>query len=159
MESGIFLLLGTNVGDRFENLSEARKRLGNVLRSSSVYATAAWGNTRQPEFYNQVIEIESDLSPADLLKRIWDIEKEMGRIRDEKWGPRVIDIDILFYNDQVIKTDLLTVPHPEIQNRKFTLVPLSELTDMIHPLLKKNISKLLEECNDTLEVRRLPLQQ
>ncbi|MEI9918285.1 MAG: 2-amino-4-hydroxy-6-hydroxymethyldihydropteridine diphosphokinase [Bacteroidota bacterium] len=155
MEGGIYLLLGSNLGDRLDHLKEARERLGGVVKSSHVYATAAWGNTEQPEFYNQVIEIKTDLLPGELLEKILRAEKEIGRIRAEKWGPRIIDIDILFYRDLIVKKPDLVIPHPEIQNRRFTLAPLAELTNLTHPVLRKTISQLLEECNDPLQVRRL----
>ena len=152
----MFLLLGSNLGDRLANLDEAKRQLGNIVATSSVYETAAWGNTNQGSFLNQVVQINAKLYPEDLLKKIQDIEIGMGRRRVEKWGPRIIDIDILFYKDLVINTPDLVIPHPEIQNRRFTLVPLLELTNMVHPVLKKTISELLDECNDLLPVTRWP---
>src|ERR1044071_8642758 len=148
----MFLLLGSNLGDRLANLDEAKRQLGNIVATSSVYETAAWGNTNQGSFLNQVVQINAKLYPEDLLKKIQDIEIGMGRRRVEKWGPRIIDIDILFYKDLVINTPDLVIPHPEIQNRRFTLIPLLELTNMVHPVLKKTISELLDECNDLLPV-------
>jgi len=158
MEGGIYLLLGSNLGDRLKNLSEARNRIGSVLQSSAIYATAAWGKTEQPDFFNQAIEIKSVLDPEALLQRILDLEIDMGRVRTEKWGPRTIDIDILFYGDIVIDTKDLTIPHPEIQNRKFALEPLAEITNMTHPIFKKTIRVLLDECTDAGKVTRLPHQ-
>jgi 2-amino-4-hydroxy-6-hydroxymethyldihydropteridine diphosphokinase len=155
MEGGIFLLLGSNLGDRFQNLSEARKRIGSVVQASPIYVTAAWGNTNQPDFLNQVIEISSTLNPEELLRNILDIEIAMGRKREEKWGARIVDIDILFYGDVIIKTPDLTIPHPEMQNRRFVLVPLLDITNKVHPVLKKTIGQLMEECKDPLEVKRL----
>jgi 2-amino-4-hydroxy-6-hydroxymethyldihydropteridine diphosphokinase len=155
MEGGIYLLLGSNMGDRLHHLKEATDRLGDIVMSSSVYVTAAWGKKDQPDFYNQVIEVDSVLAPADLLKKIQKIEVDMGRKRIEKWGPRTIDIDILFYRNIIVSKDDLVIPHPEIQNRRFTLIPLRELTNRIHPVLKKTISQLLEECKDPLQVTRL----
>jgi 2-amino-4-hydroxy-6-hydroxymethyldihydropteridine diphosphokinase len=152
----MFLLLGSNLGDRLANLDEAKRQLGNVVASSSVYETAAWGNTNQGSFLNQVVQIDSKLSPENLLKRIQDIETSMGRKRLEKWGPRLIDIDILFYGNQIINSDNLIVPHPEIQNRRFALTPLAEIApSFLHPVLKKTISTLLKECKDPLPVTRL----
>lgn len=151
----MFLLLGSNLGDRLHNLEEAKRQLGKIVASSSVYETAAWGNINQGSFLNQVVEIESNQAPEDILKRIQDIEISMGRERLEKWGPRIIDIDILLDDDVVVNTPHLTIPHPEIQNRRFTLIPLFELTNMVHPVLKKTISQLLEECKDPLPVTRL----
>lgn len=156
---GIYLLLGTNMGDRKANLEEARKRIGNVIRSSSVYSTAAWGMEGQPDFFNQVVEIESDLRPEELLNTTLKIESEMGRVREKKWGPRLIDIDILLYRNVILNSPNLKIPHPEIQNRRFTLIPLREIFNGTHPVLKKTIAELLAECKDNLPVTRLPLQQ
>lgn len=158
MEGGIYLLLGSNLGDRLENLVDARSRMG-ALRSSHIYVTAAWGNEEQPEFLNQVIEIDTRLTPHELLQKVLETESEMGRVRTDKWGPRVIDIDILFYRDIILKSPDLVIPHPEIQNRRFTLVPLHDLTNKVHPVLNKTIEELLEECKDPLEVKRLRHQQ
>lgn len=155
MDGGIFLLLGSNMGDRFHHLDEARKRMGGIVATSSIYVTAAWGNEKQPDFYNQVIEIDTSLTPAALLEKALSVEIELGRIRSEKWGPRVIDIDILLYKDEIIEQPNLVIPHPGIQNRRFTLVPLLELTNKVHPVLKKTISELLDECKDPLPVTRL----
>jgi 2-amino-4-hydroxy-6-hydroxymethyldihydropteridine diphosphokinase len=159
MNSDIFLLLGTNLGNRMLNLDLAKQRIsaiGDILAASSVFRTEAWGKTDQPAFYNQVIKISSFFNPDVLLQKILMIEIEMGRIREEKWGPRVIDIDILFYGDSIVNTTALTLPHPGIPFRRFTLLPLSEIAPLFeHPVLNKNISTLLEECTDTLEVERL----
>ena len=155
---GIYLLLGTNLGDRESHLADAAKRLNDrgiqVLRSSSIYETAAWGIEDQPGFLNQVLEVVTVLDPAELLKAILEIEQDMGRIRVRKWGERLIDIDILYYHDQVIDTEPLKVPHPGIPNRRFTLVPLVELDAKgLHPILRKSQELLLEECTDPLEVK------
>lgn len=160
MESGIFLLLGSNVGDRKQYLTTAKelitKHVGRILRMSSIYRTAAWGNTSQTEFFNQVIEIETIFAPELLLEKILGIETMMGRIRAEKWGPRLIDIDLLFYKHTILNSPQLTLPHPEIQNRKFTLIPLAELApDFLHPLLNTSVKVLLIACKDTLEVQEI----
>jgi len=156
MDGGIYLLLGSNMDDRKSNLEEAKMQLGGVIASSSIYITAAWGNEKQPDFYNQVIKIDSRLSPQALLEDILKVEKNIGRVRLEKWGPRIIDIDILFYKADIINTSTLTIPHPEIQNRRFALTPLAELApSLVHPVLKKTIVQLLEECKDPLPVKRL----
>jgi 2-amino-4-hydroxy-6-hydroxymethyldihydropteridine diphosphokinase len=157
MSKGIFLLLGTNQGSKTSNLKEACEAIievpASVTNRSSIYRTAAWGKTDQEDFYNQVIEIETSLSPEDLLTRLLSIEEKMGRRRTEKWGPRLIDIDILFYGDQIINTSTLTIPHPGIPTRKFTLVPLVELVpSLIHPVSQKKLSTLLNECADPLTV-------
>jgi 2-amino-4-hydroxy-6-hydroxymethyldihydropteridine diphosphokinase len=160
MQGGIFLLLGSNLGDRLQQLADAAENIGafaTVLRSSSVYATSAWGNTNQPDFLNQVIEIDTTLSPRQLLFHTLDVEAKMGRRRIEKWGARIIDIDILFHRDAIVDTEDLKVPHPQMQNRKFTLVPMRELApDLIHPVFRKTIARIDDECTDTLKVTRLP---
>jgi 2-amino-4-hydroxy-6-hydroxymethyldihydropteridine diphosphokinase len=160
MTRSIYLLLGSNLGNRRKNLSWALKRIsrdaGSIITISSLYQTAAWGKTSQPDFLNQAIELEVTLSPHKLLKVCLKIEELLGRIRSEKWGPRTIDIDILFYKDLVAQSTDLILPHPEIQNRRFTLVPLNEICpDFIHPILNKPIGQLLKECEDTSVVTRV----
>lgn len=164
MNSGIFLLLGSNEGDRLRNLEEASRRIsldaGEVVARSSVYRTAAWGMEDQPDFYNQVVAIRSPHSPEELLWRLLAIERAMGRVRRERWGPRLIDIDLLFYGNEVIDTSFLRVPHPGIPDRKFTLLPLAEIApDLVHPVLHKTIAELLRECEDRLGVERLGLKE
>ncbi len=155
---GIYLLLGTNLGDREKNLLTAinlmlERRIA-VKAISSVYETAAWGIEEQPGFLNQVLEVATDLSPEALLKTLLAIELEMGRVRIQKWGERLIDIDILYYRDEVIDIPELKVPHLEIPNRRFTLVPLVELAaGEVHPVLGKTQEELLAVCPDTLEVK------
>lgn len=160
MRIPIYLSLGSNQGDRHENLDRARheisRLIGPIITASSIYKTAAWGNTDQPDFYNQAIELSSSQKPEELLFHISEIEKSMGRFRKEKWGPRVIDIDILFCGNAIIKNEKLTIPHPEIQNRKFVLVPLAEIAATFqHPANHKTIRGLLAECKDTLAVERV----
>ena len=151
-----FLLLGSNLGIKEDNLKRAKDILqqnGKILRSSSSYETAPWGNTDQPFFLNQAIEIETILSAEALMQRILEIEKTLGRERKEKYGPRSIDIDILLFNDEQYDLPFLTIPHPEMQNRRFVLVPLAEIAPNVqHPKLKRSISRLLEECPDDLDV-------
>lgn len=152
-----FLLLGSNLGDRQDYLDKARtlikKKIGKVVAISSVYQTAAWGNTEQQAFLNQVIGVETKLTPEQILSAISDIENTNGRTREGKWTPRTLDIDILFYGDKVIKTPNLTIPHPEIENRRFTLEPLMEVEpELMHPVLKKSIQQLLSICPDLLPV-------
>ncbi len=156
----IFILLGSNLGDRLENLAHARQEIGRlagqIITTSSIYKTAAWGNEQQPDFYNQVIKVRSALSPEELLVHVLEIEKKAGRVRNEKWGPRILDIDILFYGDLILSSDLLTIPHPEIPNRKFTLLPLAEIApDFTHPVNRKTNNQLLTECTDVLSVEKL----
>ncbi len=152
-----FLLLGSNLGDRQDYLEKARtmikRRIGKLVAISSLYQTAAWGNTEQAAFLNQVIGVETKLTPEKVLKSIHEIEKLQGRTPGEKWGPRTLDIDILFYGDQIINTPELTIPHPEIANRRFTLEPLMEVEpDLTHPVLNKTIRKMLATCPDSLPV-------
>ena len=156
---GIYILLGTNLGDREENLAQAKHlavREGvRLLAESAIYETAAWGIEDQPGFLNQVIKVETSLSPEALLETLLSIEAEMGRVRKVKWGERLIDLDILYYHDEVIDSEDLSVPHPGIPDRRFTLVPLVELAaDEVHPTLNKTQSQLLEICPDELEVKR-----
>jgi len=154
------LLLGGNIGDRLSFLKNAIKEIsvhcGDVQKISSIYETAAWGVENQPNFYNQVIKVKSHLSPEIFLQTILKIEKNLGRIRFHKWGERVIDIDILFINDLIINTESLTVPHPQLHKRRFTLIPLLEVSpNLNHPLLNKTITELLVDCLDQLQVSKV----
>ena len=154
---GIYLLLGTNLGDRQANLERAIQLIEakgiTVTRTSSIYETAAWGIEDQPGFLNQVTQVETELPAGKLLQVLLAIEIEMGRVRIQKWGERLIDLDILYYHDQVIDQKDLQVPHPGIPDRRFTLVPLVELAaDAVHPVNGKTQADLLEACPDTLEV-------
>lgn len=156
-----YLLIGGNLGNRQENLSKARgligKHAGRIHVMSSVYETAAWGKKDQPHFLNQALKIETKLNARQLIRRILKVEKLMGRIRKEKLGPRIIDIDILLFNDEVHDMPFLKLPHPEMHRRRFALVPLAEIAAQeIHPVLNKNIGQLLDECPDELEVRKIP---
>jgi len=155
-----YLLIGGNLGDRINNLEKAatriEKELGKIIKKSSLYETASWGITEQPHFLNQVLTVETKLSPHQLMSKILFIENKMGRIRTEKNASRIIDIDILFFNDEVIQKPGLTIPHPEIQNRRFALIPLDEIAPaMVHPLLGVTIKQLLSTSKDTLEVKLL----
>lgn len=160
MNTGVFLLLGTNIGDRNKNLASALNAIdpavGMIKKRSSVYETAAWGKTDQPPFYNQVIEIETSLSSHEVLEELLTIEQKMGRERKEKWGERIIDIDILFFGNEIIETSELIIPQSQLANRRFTLVPLNEIApDLIHPKLQKKIHELLAACPDRLEVVKI----
>lgn len=154
---GIFLLLGSNLGNRAEVLEKAIKTLldNNVIvkQRSSVYETAAWGIRDQQAFLNQVIEVESGYTALELLQLILDIEQELGRVRKVKWGERLIDIDILYFNDEIINKKELKIPHPGIPDRKFTLIPLVEICpSSIHPVEKIDQKELLNRCEDELKV-------
>ena len=154
-----YLLTGGNLGNREDNLAQAKQLIieqcGNIVTASSLYETAAWGNTGQPAFLNQALAVDTLLNAKQLIRRLLKIEKQLGRIREEKYGPRIIDIDILLFNDEVHNYPLLKLPHPEMQNRKFALLPLAEIAaNIIHPVLKKTIKTLLKECPDKLEVKK-----
>ena len=155
-----YLLIGGNLGNRKENLSKAKELItehcGNITNSSSIYETAAWGMTEQPSFLNQALEISTSLNATQLMREILKIETMMGRVRNEKFGPRTIDIDILFYENHIHDLPFLKIPHPELQNRRFVLEPLAEINpELQHPVLKKTIAELLEECPDNLEVKKI----
>ena len=155
-----YLLIGGNVGNRMEWLEKARKSIetlcGEVTRVSSIYETEAWGNQQQESFLNQAIQLETSLNEQQLLETILDIETRLGRKREVRYGPRTIDIDILFYNDLVIDSDHLVIPHPEIENRRFALECLNEIAPgKIHPKLLKTISQLLKQTNDPLKVNKI----
>lgn len=148
------------MGNRIEQLHEALFQLEHdgilITAKSAVYETEAWGLKDQPAFLNQALEVETSLSPRQLLRHALRIEKKMGRIREVKFGPRVIDIDLLLYNDEIHRYPLLTLPHPELINRRFALTALSEIApEKTHPVEKKTISELLRLCQDPLAVTRL----
>lgn len=156
----VYLLSGSNIGDPLKFLKEAEinigEKVGHIIRKSHVYRTAAWGKRDQPDFYNQVLIVETLSNAKSVLNTILDIEKKMGRKRTIKNGPRTIDIDILFFNQDIIDEPDLKVPHPLMQERKFVLEPLHELSpNFIHPYLKKTISELLDICEDKLNVERI----
>jgi 2-amino-4-hydroxy-6-hydroxymethyldihydropteridine diphosphokinase len=153
----VYLLTGGNIGNRLQYLLKAKeqiqKRCGSVLKESSIYETAAWGKEDQKAFLNQVLKIKTTLTPDSLLNTVLEIEEDLGRKREVKYGPRTIDIDILFFNEDIINRVGLKIPHPQMQNRRFVLTPLNEIAaDKIHPSLLKTVSQLLAECPDPLAV-------
>ena len=156
--NNIYLLIGGNLGDRLKNLTATLNALemafGKVLKQSKAYQTAAWGNTNQPDFLNQALMFETSLSAFEVLDIIQDIENSLGRKREEKWGARTMDIDLIYFDDAIINEDRLTVPHPFIAQRRFVLIPLADIAaDFVHPILKLTTLQMLECCEDDLEVR------
>ena len=153
----IYLHTGSNLYNRKENLERARQNIGlligDIQQVSNLYETAAWGIEQQPDFLNQVIVVNSTLSPLEILNQIQFIENKLGRVKKIKWGERIIDIDILFYNRLIYRHPDLTIPHPEIQNRNFVLVPLAEIAPKFtHPVSNLTVEELLQRCPDKLQV-------
>jgi 2-amino-4-hydroxy-6-hydroxymethyldihydropteridine diphosphokinase len=161
MAKEAFIGLGTNLGDKEENLKKAINKIimyaGDVILISAIYVTEPWGFRSEDNFLNMVIGIKTSLKPVDLLKQLLKIEMEAGRVRGaEKYSSRIIDIDILLYGNEVINKPYLKIPHPKIPERKFVLVPLCDIApEMIHPVLKKTFKDLLEECHDVSKVKRI----
>lgn len=154
-----YLSLGSNEGNRQQMLDSALAHIeqvcGNVSLQSSVYETAAWGLEDQPGFLNMAVAIATPLTATQLLSAIRNIETHLGRKREIKWGQRTIDIDILFYNNDIIESTDLVIPHPRLHERRFVLVPLMEIApNFVHPRLHKSITALLAACEDVLEVRK-----
>ena len=155
----VYLLLGSNLGNREANLRLCLQRLsamGKITAVSCLYQTKAWGKTDQPDFYNQAVALLTKDSPEKMLNHILALERELGRTRHEKWGSRIIDVDILLFGGKIIESGKLNVPHPQLPSRRFALTPLAEIApDVIHPVLKKSIADILADCTDPLEVTRL----
>lgn len=153
----VFLGLGSNVGDRAGQLRAAaaliQKLIGKIARKSHVYETQPWGKTDQDAFLNQVVMVNTVLDPRGLLDAIGKIERELGRERREKWGPRPIDIDVLFYGRRIVRDKGLEIPHPELHKRAFVLAPLLEIApEYVHPVLKQPIDQLYMNCEDPSDV-------
>lgn len=151
------LLIGGNVGDTIKNLQQAiellNRHCGTVIQQSSVYKTAPWGKADQQDFLNQAVLLLTPFSAKELMDLVLNVEATMGRKRAEKYGPRIVDIDILFFNDAIIREPGLIIPHPELQNRRFALVPLEEIASaFIHPVLCSSVHDLLLNCPDQLKV-------
>jgi 2-amino-4-hydroxy-6-hydroxymethyldihydropteridine diphosphokinase len=153
----VYIALGSNLGDRAANLAKTREMLADdiqVLQCSSIYQTAPWGYSEQDDFYNQVLEAETDLSPMRLLGRMKRIEKQMGRKKTFRNGPRVIDLDILFYDDLILDTRRLVIPHPRLHERAFVLVPMVEINPgFVHPVLGKTMAELMSKVEQAGVVR------
>ena len=156
----LFLLFGSNIGNRSENISKAiyfvSKDIGEIFNTSSLFETDAWGNTNQDSFYNLVCEVSTNDGPELILTKILEIEQKLGRVRVKKWEARIIDIDILYIDDIIFKSETLQIPHPLLHERKFTLMPLVQIAaDYIHPILKLTSIELLQNCKDSLDVKEV----
>ncbi len=157
----VYLLTGGNFGDRYSLLDRAKKiiveKIGEIIKESSIYETAPWGFNSEQDFLNQVFNVSTDLSPKEILNKCFEIENELGRVRQsEQYSSRTIDVDILFYNDEIIHEQELIIPHEQLHKRRFTMEPLVEISpEYAHPKLNKTLSELLAECKDVSEVRKL----
>ncbi len=151
------ILLGSNLGDRFHNLQLAEEKIllsfSSILLQSNVYRTAPWGNTDQDDFLNKVVVVNSEKDAFCILEELLKIESEIGRTRTAKWAARTIDLDLLYLGKEIIQSERLTVPHPHIQDRRFTLIPLCEvLPDFVHPLFQLSNKELLMQTTDKSDV-------
>jgi 2-amino-4-hydroxy-6-hydroxymethyldihydropteridine diphosphokinase len=159
--SMVYLLLGSNLGERKELINEAilriGERIGPVVSKSAIYETAAWGKEDQPSFLNAAVGVETKMTAYEVLDAVLTIEQELGRVRMERWGARVIDIDVILYGQEIIDDgERLQIPHPRMQDRKFVLEPLAEIAGNIkHPIFKEDISKLLSLLKDNLTVLKI----
>jgi len=153
MKNNAVVLLGSNLGNKSLYLEIALnkilERIGIIENLSSIYESTAWGIEDQPTFINQVVCIQTNFSAHETLNHLLDLEKEMGRIRSQKWGPRIIDLDLLYFNNEISTNESCIIPHPSIAARKFTLVPLVEvIPNFVHPICQLNQKELLALCND-----------
>ena len=157
----VFIALGSNLGDRPAWLRQAQEKLFGVptvqlVAASAIYETEPVGKTDQPAFLNQVVEVRTALAPEDLLSRLLQVERELGRVRNERWGPRNIDLDLLAFGDRNFKTSRLVLPHPELHHRRFVLQPWAEIApEFIVPGLSATVEELLENCRDSNRVQKL----
>ncbi len=159
----MYLGIGTNQGNKIANLNVALQYIselvGKILHISSVYKTAPWGFFEQPDFYNIVVKINCNIPYDACWQTLEDIEKKMGRIKTVKYGPRIIDIDILFFDNEIVQLPYLQIPHPQIMNRKFVLKPMFEIEpQFVHPSQHITIKNLLKKCEDKGKVRKIKVE-
>ncbi len=152
-----YRLIGGNLGDRLANLNNAIQKIelhcGKIISSSTIYETAAWGFTEQPPFFNQALQVETALSATELMQQLLSIELSLGRERLLPLGPRSIDLDIIYFNNEIIHNDIVSIPHPRMEQRNFVLIPLNEIAPtFLHPVLHISTSSLLEQCRDESHV-------
>jgi 2-amino-4-hydroxy-6-hydroxymethyldihydropteridine diphosphokinase len=152
----VILHLGSNLGDPLANINLAMDMLSKqvrVVNTSSTYLTAAWGMSEQADFFNRAATISTSYSPSELLHICDEITKSFPEKKGERWGPRFIDVDIIFFGDEIIDTESIKIPHPRMHLRNFVLIPLLEIApDWVHPILQKTVEELFVECHDELEV-------
>lgn len=158
MKHTVYIALGTNMGDRLDNLQAALRSLPTavtVTDESPVYETPPWGYEDQPAFLNMVVTGETSLEPEALLTYLKQLEAKLGRESNFRWGPRLIDLDILFYDDLVLDTPPLVIPHPRLHERAFVLVPLADVApQFVHPVFQQEVNKFLSEI-DTQGIKRI----
>lgn len=153
----VFVGLGSNEGERLEHLSQAIKRLAaspsiRLVQMAPIYETKPVGGPPQPDFLNSVVELDTSLSPPALLAHLQQLERDLGRMPSARWGPRAIDLDLLFYDERVLHEPHLIIPHPRLHERAFVLAPLAQLApQFVHPVLRRSIAQLLQECSASLE--------
>ena len=162
--SNVYLILGSNLGNKLFYLQTAIRhistKIGDIVKTSSVYESKPWGVTDQENYYNQVVQVSTLLSPHETIEKIHQIEAEMGRVRKRKYDSRIIDIDIAFWNNEIISENQLEIPHPRLHLRKFALLPLLEINpELIHPAIKKSVREILQKCPDTSEPVQLKNEQ